>query len=81
MKWSPLLHTIAAIAGVLSLAALIVFWITSAQEGVRLFSSEHAWKDVVGLALVSIAFGIATIIHKGQEEEKEWEAEETEELE
>lgn len=81
MKWSSLLHTIAWIAGVLSLAALVVFWITSAQEGIRLFSSEHAWKDVIGLALVSIAFGIGTIIHKGQEEEREWEEEEMDGLE
>lgn len=73
MKWSLLLHTIAVIAGVLSLVALIVFWITSAQEGIRLFSSEHVWKDVVGLALVSITFGIGTMIHRSLEEEREWE--------
>lgn len=70
MKWSPILHGISAIAGILGLVALIVFWIAAANDGVRLFSQDHAYKDAVALLLISIAFGIGTLIHLKGEKKK-----------
>ena len=70
MKWSPLLHGISAVSGILGVLALLVFWITAANEGVRLFSSEHAYKDVVVLFLASIAFGVGALIHQHEEKRK-----------
>ena len=68
MKWSPILHGIAAISGILGVIALVVFWIASANEGISMFSSEHAYRDAVVLLLVSVAFGIGTLIHQQKEQ-------------
>jgi len=67
MKWSPILHGVSAVTGVLGVLALIVFWIAAAKEGVKFFSMEHSYQDAVALLLVSIAFGIGTLIHQQQE--------------
>jgi len=71
MKWSPLLHGIAAVSGVLGAIALVVFWIASANEGMSMFSSEHAYRDALVLFLASIAFGIGALIHQRLEETKQ----------
>lgn len=71
MKWSPILHGIAAVSGILGVLALVVFWITAANEGVKIFSSEHAYKDAVALFLASIAFGIGTLIHRQEERQRQ----------
>ena len=68
MRWSPILHGIAATSGILGLLALVVFWIAAAKEGVSMFSMEHAYDDAVALFLASIAFGIGTLIHQKQEQ-------------
>ena len=70
MKWSPILHGVAAISGVLGILALVSFWIAAAKEGVKFFSMEHSYQDAVALFLASIAFGIGTLIHKRDEEQK-----------
>jgi len=70
MKYAPILHGISAIAGILGLVALVVFWITAANDGVNLFSQDHAYKDAVALFLLSIAFGIGTLIHLKEEKKK-----------
>lgn len=67
MKWSPILHTIAAIAGILGILALVIFWIAAANNGVNIFSQDHAYKDAVALFLASISFGIGALIHKQKE--------------
>ena len=68
MKWSPTLHGISAISGIVGALALIGAWI--AGTGTFLgFSQEHLFNDSVSLLLVSIAFGIGTLIHM-QEESK-----------
>jgi len=67
LKWSPILHAVSAIAGILGVLALIVFWIAAAKEGVRFFSMEHSYQDAVALFLASIAFGIGTLIHQHEE--------------
>ena len=68
MKWSPVLHGISAVSGILGIVALVVFWLASWNEGVRVFSSEHAWRDAVALFLAAIAFGIGTLIHQREEQ-------------
>lgn len=67
MKWSPILHAVSAFAGILGLLALVLFWIAAANEGVKPFSGEHTYQDAVALLLVSIAFGIGTLVHQNQE--------------
>lgn len=68
MKWSLILHGIAAIAGILGLLALLSFWFGLAT-GTTFFGNtpEHAYDDAVALLLVSIAFGIGTLIHQQNE--------------
>lgn len=68
MKWSPILHGISAVAGVLGVLALFSFWFGLAT-GSAFFGTtpEHAYDDAVALLLVSIAFGIGTLIHLKQE--------------
>ena len=70
VKWSPILHGISAVAGVLGALALLGWWIALAgTEGFSLiFSPEHIYDDAIALLLVSIAFGIGTLIHQKQEQ-------------
>ena len=81
MKWSPILHAIAAIAGILGALALLSFWFGLASGTTFLGNTpEHAYKDGVFasfayrdatvLFLASIAFGIGTLIHQKEEEKK-----------
>jgi len=73
MKWSPLLHGVSAIAGILGVLVLLGWWIALAKAVgfSTMFSPEHMYDDAVVLLLVSIAFGIATLIHQQQESNKQ----------
>ena len=66
MKWSSILHGISATAGVLGFLALIVAWVAGTETFFGL-SQEHFFEDAKSLLLVSIAFGIGTVIHIQQE--------------
>lgn len=63
MKWSPILHGISAVAGIIGLLALLFFWFAAWKAGVNPFSLEHLYNDTIALLLVSVAFGIGTLIH------------------
>jgi len=71
MKWSPILHGISAISGIIGFIALIMWWIMLAREGASPFSPEHLYDDARALLLLSIAFGIGTIIHQLQERRRQ----------
>jgi len=68
MKWSPILHGIAATSGIVGFLALIGWWIMLVRDGASPFSAEHLYDDAVAFLLLSIAFGIGTLIHQKQEQ-------------
>lgn len=71
MKWSSILHGIAAIAGILGVLALFSFWFGLATGSTFLGNTpEHAYDDAIALLLVSVAFGIGTLIHQKQERQQ-----------
>ena len=72
MKWSPILHGIAAFTGIFGLLALLSAWIAEINgSGVFLgFSEEHLFNDAKTLFLASIAFGIGVLIHRGELNDK-----------
>ena len=67
MKLSPILHNIAWISGVLGALALVAAWIATFSGSFLGLSEEHLFNDAKTLLLVSIAFGIGTLIHHNEE--------------
>ena len=67
MKWSPILHGIAAVTGVVGLLSLLGFWIAAWNAGVNPFSPAHLYDDAIALLLVSIAFGVGALVHMRKE--------------
>jgi len=67
MKWSPILHGISAISGIVGFLTLILWWIVLVREGADLLSPTHLYDDARALLLLSIAFGIGTLIHQREE--------------
>jgi len=63
MKWSPILHGIACVSGVVGVVALIGAWIATSSGTFIGLSEEHLYNDAKSLLLVSIAFGIGTLVH------------------
>jgi len=63
MKWSPTLHGVSAIAGIAGVLSLIGAWIASAKGSFLSLNEAHLFNDANALLLVSIAFGIGTLIH------------------
>ena len=68
MKWSPILHTVAFISGVVGTLALIGAWIATANGSFLELSKGDFFNNATTLLLVSIAFGIGTLIHYYKEE-------------
>ena len=69
-KWSPFLHGISAFSGVAGIFALIFSWISSIAGTFMGMTEEHWFNDSVGLLLVSITFGVGTLIHLSEEKRK-----------
>ena len=67
MKWSPILHGVAAISGIVGFATLVIWWVVLARGGASPFAPEHLYEDAIAFLLLSIAFGIGTLIHQRQE--------------
>ena len=67
MKWAPILHGISTTAGVLGTIMLFGAWIAGFQGSFLGMSEEHLFNDTKSLLLVSIAFGIGTLIHRTEE--------------
>ena len=71
MKWSPILHGVSAISGILGVLALFSFWFGLLTGSTFLGNTtEHAYDDAIALLLVSVAFGIGTLIHQKEEKKK-----------
>ncbi len=66
-RWSKVLHPIAAIAGILGVLAMVAAWIASFQGTFLGQEQLHWFNDAKTLLLVSIAFGIGTLIHLKEE--------------
>lgn len=69
MKWSPLLHTIAALAGVFGVIAIFAGWILGFRGTLFGLSQAHLFNNGMMLLLISIAFGIGTLIHQREEQQ------------
>ena len=68
MKWSPILHGVSAIAGIAGFVSLIGAWIaTGSADTVFGLNEAHLFSDANALLLVSVAFGIGTMIHMQKE--------------
>jgi len=66
-KWSKILHGVAFVAGVAGVLALVAAWIASFNGSFIGRSEAHLFNDAKSLLLVSIAFGIGTLIHLKEE--------------
>lgn len=73
MKWSPILHGISAVSGIAGFLVLITWWIVLALKNgfSTMFSADHLYDDAVVLLLLSIAFGVGTLIHQLQERNRQ----------
>ena len=67
MKWSPILHGVSAVSGILGVLVLIGAWVATFSGSFLGLSEEHLFNDSIALLLVSIAFGIGTLIHHNEE--------------
>ena len=70
MKWSPILHNVAFVSGVIGVLALVAAWIATFNGGFLGQTETHFFEDAKTLLLVSIAFGIGTLIHQNEERRK-----------
>ena len=67
MKWSPILHKIAMVTGIVGFLALVGAWIATLNGTFLGQTQDHLFNDAKGLLLTSIAFGIGTLIHQNEE--------------
>ena len=71
-KWAPILHWASLITVTLGIFALLSWWIVLFKlNGFSLmFEPDHLYKDAIALLLLSIAFGLGTLIHHYEERGK-----------
>ena len=70
MKWSSILHNVAFVSGIIGVLALVAAWIAGFNGSFFGLSEVHFFEDAKSLLLVSIAFGIGTLIHQNEERRK-----------
>lgn len=70
MKWSKLLHGVAAISGFGGILALFGAWIATSRGSFLGQTEQHLFNDAQALLLASIAFGIGTLLHQRNEDTK-----------
>ena len=63
MKWSTLLHGIAAISATVGFLALVGAWIAGNSGTFIGQSQQHLFYDAISMFLLSVATGIGTLIH------------------
>ncbi len=64
IKWSPILHWISLITAMVGVLALFAAWAAAWGDGTFLAMTEqHLFNDAQSLILLSISFGIGTLIH------------------
>ena len=66
MKWSLLSHWVAFIAGIAGVLFIIAAWVSGTGTLFGL-TQQHYYEDAKTTLLVSIAFGIGTLIHQREE--------------
>ena len=70
MKWSLVLHIITVIVISIGILSLIGAWIAG-EDGTFLgFSQAHFFNDATVLVLIAIGFGIGTLFHQREEQNK-----------
>lgn len=67
MKWSPILHGVSAVSGILGLLSIIGAWLARESGTVLGLSQGHLYNDATVLLLASVAFGVGTLIHRAKE--------------
>lgn len=70
VKWSPLLHWIAFVSGILGVLSLISAWIATPTGAFMGFTVQHWFFDTISLLLISVAFGIGALIHMNLEKKR-----------
>ena len=61
IKWSPILHGIAFVSGIIGVLALIGAWIATTQGSFLGLSEEHLFNDAKSLFLASIAIQVKVV--------------------
>ena len=66
MKWAKTLHWVAMVAGLVGVLALLGAWLAGSSTFLGM-SQAHLFEDAKALFLMSIAFGVGTLIHHYEE--------------
>ncbi|MCH7568011.1 MAG: hypothetical protein IIA87_01185 [Nanoarchaeota archaeon] len=67
MKWSPILHILTMIIGLVALLSLIGAWIAGENGRFLGFSQIHLFYDAISLFLFAILAALGTLIHQNEE--------------
>ena len=67
MKWSPILHILTMIIGLVALLSLIGAWIAGENGRFLGLSQIHLFYDAISLFLFAILAALGTLIHQNEE--------------